>query len=39
MSIIERNDGAWGAIEVKLGSAQEEEASANLIKLADRLPD
>jgi predicted AAA+ superfamily ATPase len=31
--IIEKPDGEWGAIEVKLGNDQEEEAAANLIKL------
>lgn len=31
--IIEKADGSWGAIEVKLGSKQEDEAAANLLKL------
>jgi predicted AAA+ superfamily ATPase len=35
--IIEKNDGAWGAMEVKLGSVQEDEAAANLQKLASRV--
>ena len=35
--IIERDDGAWGAIEVKLGSNQENEAAANLLAVASRV--
>jgi predicted AAA+ superfamily ATPase len=35
--IVERNDGSWGAMEVKLGSAQEEEAAKNLLALAARV--
>jgi len=32
--IIERYDGKWGAIEVKIGSRQEDEAAANLLKFS-----
>ena len=35
--IIEKDDGTWGAMEVKLGSAQENEAAANLRGLASRI--
>ena len=35
--IVERADGAWGAMEVKLGSKQEDEAAGNLIKLVSRI--
>ena len=35
--IIERPDGAWGAMEVKLGSAREEEAAKNLLRLSERV--
>jgi len=35
--IVEKSDGAWGAMEVKLGSIQEDEAAANLLKLASRI--
>ena len=35
--IIEKPDGSWGAMEVKLGSSQEDEAAANLLKLASRV--
>ena len=35
--IIERNDAAWGAIEVKIGSKQEDEAASNLLKLASLI--
>lgn len=35
--IIERADGAWGAMEVKLGSKQEDEAAGNLLRLASRV--
>ena len=35
--IIEKNDGAWGAVEVKLGSKQEDAAAANLLKMAARV--
>jgi predicted AAA+ superfamily ATPase len=32
--IIEKNDGTWGAIEVKIGSRQEDDAAAKLLKFA-----
>ena len=35
--IIEKNDGSWGAMEVKLGSKQEDEAAANLLKIKSRI--
>jgi len=35
--IVEKADGVWGAMEVKLGSNQEEAAAANLHKLALRV--
>jgi predicted AAA+ superfamily ATPase len=35
--IVERADGTWGAMEVKLGSKQEDEAAANLLGLAARV--
>ena len=35
--IVEKDDGQWGAIEVKLGSAQEDAAAANLLNLASRV--
>jgi predicted AAA+ superfamily ATPase len=35
--IVEKSDGSWGAMEVKLGSSQEEEAASNLLKLALRV--
>ena len=35
--IIEKDDGQWGAMEVKLGSAQEDSAAANLLSLASRV--
>ena len=35
--IVEKADGAWGAMEVKLGSRQEDDAAANLLKLAERV--
>ena len=35
--IIEKADGVWGAMEVKLGGRQEDEAAANLLKLAGRV--
>jgi len=35
--IVEKADGAWGAMEVKLSSSQEDEAAANLLKLAARV--
>jgi len=35
--IIEKEDGSWGAIEIKLGSKQEDEAAANLLKMVSRI--
>jgi len=35
--IVEKTDGSWGAMEVKLGSKQEDDAAQNLIKLASRV--
>ena len=35
--IISLNNGKWGAIEVKTGSRQIEEAAANLLKLKDKI--
>jgi predicted AAA+ superfamily ATPase len=35
--IVEKDDGAWGAMEVKLGSKQEDEAASNLLSLASRV--
>ena len=35
--IIELPDGRWGAVEVKLGSKEIDEAAANLIKLRDMI--
>jgi len=35
--IVERADGSWGAIEVKLGSIQEDVAAKNLKNLAARI--
>jgi len=35
--IIEKYDGAWGAMEVKLGSNQEDKAADNLLILASRI--
>ena len=35
--IVARRDGRWGAIEVKLGSRQIEEAAVNLLKLANKV--
>ena len=35
--VIEKADGAWGAIEVKLGGIQEDEAAGNLLTLAARV--
>jgi predicted AAA+ superfamily ATPase len=35
--IIERADGAWGGLEVKLGARQEDEAATNLLRLAARV--
>ncbi|NMA20514.1 MAG: hypothetical protein GX927_08035 [Lentisphaerae bacterium] len=35
--IISLNNGKWGAIEVKTGSRQIEEAAANLLKLKNKI--
>ncbi len=35
--VIRLNDGRWAAVEVKLGMKQIEEASANLIKLSQKI--
>ncbi|MDR2585441.1 MAG: DUF4143 domain-containing protein [Prevotellaceae bacterium] len=35
--IVQLRDGRWGAIEVKLGGKQIEEAAANLLKLKDKI--
>ena len=35
--IVEKDDGHWGAMEVKLGSGQEDIAAANLLRLASRV--
>ena len=36
-AIIEKRDGSWGAIEIKLGYYQEDEAAASLIRLKQKL--
>ena len=36
-SIIELNDGRWGAIEIKLGAEQIDAASANLLKFKEKV--
>ena len=36
-SIIHLNDGRWGAIEIKLGGAEIDEAANNLIKLKNKI--
>jgi len=35
--IVEKADGSWGAMEVKLGTNQEEAAASNLLKLVSRI--
>jgi len=35
--IVQLRDGRWGAIEVKLGNKQIEEAAVNLLKLKDKI--
>jgi predicted AAA+ superfamily ATPase len=35
--ILEKADGTWGAMEVKLGAKQEDEAAANLLGVASRV--
>jgi len=36
-AIVERRDGSWGGIEIKLGYHQEEEAAASLLRLKKKL--
>ncbi|MCL2493610.1 MAG: DUF4143 domain-containing protein [Clostridiales bacterium] len=36
-AIIEKRDGSWGGIEIKLGYQQEDEAAASLIRLKNKL--
>lgn len=36
-AIIERRDGTWGGIEIKLGYHQEDEAAASLLRLEKKL--
>ena len=36
-AIIEKRDGSWGGIEIKLGYHQEDEAAASLIRLKGKL--
>jgi predicted AAA+ superfamily ATPase len=38
-AIIEKRDGAWGGIEIKLGFHQEDEAAASLKRLQKKLAD
>jgi predicted AAA+ superfamily ATPase len=38
-AVIERRDGSWGGIEIKLGYHQEDEAAATLIRLKNKLAD
>jgi len=38
-AIIEKRDGSWGGIEIKLGYHQEEEAAASLLRLKNKLLD
>ena len=38
-AIIERRDGAWGGIEIKLGYHQEDEAAASLLRLKKKFLD
>lgn len=35
--IVQLHDGRWGAIEVKLGNKQIEQAAENLLKLKDKI--
>ena len=35
--IVQLRDGRWGAIEVKMGNKQIEEAATNLLKLKDKI--
>ncbi|MCL2787639.1 MAG: DUF4143 domain-containing protein [Micrococcales bacterium] len=36
-AIIEADDGAWGAIEIKLGAHQEDVAASHLLRLRDKM--
>ena len=36
-AILQRRDGTWAAIEVKLGEAAVENAARNLVRVADRV--
>jgi hypothetical protein len=36
-AIIEKADGAWMAVEIKLGAGAADAAAANLLKLAERI--
>jgi len=36
-AIIERNDGAWGAIEIKLGENKVQDGISNLLRLKDKI--
>jgi len=36
-AIIEKRDGSWGGIEIKLGYQQEDEAAASLLRLKNKL--
>jgi len=36
-AILQLNDGRWGAVEVKMGIHQFDEAAANLIRLKERM--
>lgn len=38
-AIVETLDVAWAAFEIELGHARLDEATANLLKLADRVDD
>jgi hypothetical protein len=38
-AIIERRDGSWGALEIKLGYHQEDEVAASLLRLKKKLTD
>lgn len=38
-AIVETSDGAWAALEIKLGHARLDEAAANLLRFADRVDD
>jgi predicted AAA+ superfamily ATPase len=36
-AIVQKNDGTWGAIEIKLGYYHEDEAASNLLRLTKKL--